>query len=81
MKGSARKDSALFIYFKGKSSPCQICFGYAFVGASAPRRNMKDEGRPLEAGLQEQALNHLKLHWSRAIVVSVKEKAAHDLVR
>jgi hypothetical protein len=23
----------------------------------------KDEGRPLEAGLQEQASNHLKLLW------------------
>jgi len=31
--------------------------------------------RALEAGLQEQASNHLKLHWLRAIVVSVKEKA------
>ena len=36
---------------------------------------MEDEGRPLGAGLQEQASNLLKLHWSRAIVVSVKEKA------
>ena len=43
-------------------------------GVSAPRRRMKDEGRPLGAGLQEQASNRLKLHWSRAIVVSVKEK-------
>jgi len=42
---------------------------------------MKDEGRPLGAGLQEQAPNHLKLHWSRAIVVSIKEKAGRDLVR
>lgn len=39
---------------------------------------MKDEGRPLEVGLQELASNHLKLHWSRAIVVSVKEKARQD---
>jgi len=43
---------------------------------------MKDEGRPLGAGLQEQALNHLKLHWLRVIVVSVKEKGtAEDCVR
>jgi hypothetical protein len=35
----------------------------------------KDEGRPLGAGLQEQASNHLKLLWSRARVVSVKEKS------
>jgi len=40
-----------------------------------PRSCTRDEGRPLGAGLQEQALNHLKLHWSRAIVVSVEEKA------
>jgi len=35
----------------------------------------KDEERPLGAGLQEQASNHLKLLWSRARVVSVKEKS------
>ena len=35
---------------------------------------MKDEGRPLGAGLQEQASNHLKLHWYRASVVSVNGK-------
>ena len=33
-----------------------------------------DEGRPLGAGLQEQASNYLKLLWSRAMVVSVEEK-------
>ena len=42
---------------------------------------MKDEGRPLGAGLQELASNRLELHWSRATVVSVKEKAGRDLVR
>ncbi len=31
--------------------------------------------RPLAAGLQDQAANHLELLWSRARVVSVKEKA------
>jgi len=36
---------------------------------------MRDEGWPLGAGLQEQASNHLKLLWSNARVVSVKEKA------
>jgi hypothetical protein len=30
---------------------------------------------PLEAGLQEQASNHLKLLWSKAMVASVKEKS------
>jgi len=47
-----------------------------FQPISAPRRCMKDEGRPLGAGLQELASNHLKLLWSSAKrVVSVKEKA------
>ena len=45
-----------------------------------PRSCMKDEGRPLGAGLQEQASNHLKLHWLRVIVVSVKEKARQKTV-
>ncbi len=34
---------------------------------------------PLGVGLQEQAPNHLKLRWSRARVVSVKEKAQQRL--
>jgi len=41
----------------------------------------RDEGRPLEAVLQEEASNHLKLLWSKAMVVSVKEKARQDFVR
>ena len=41
---------------------------------SAPRCCTRDEGRSLEVGLQEQASNHLELHWLRAIVVSVKAK-------
>ena len=39
-----------------------------------------DGGGPLGAGLQEQASNHLKLLWSRARVVSVKEKSRHGIV-
>ena len=34
----------------------------------------EDEGGPLGTGLQEQVSNRLKLHWSRAIVVSVEGK-------
>ena len=30
--------------------------------------------------MQEQASNHLMLHWLRAIVVSVKEKARQRIV-
>lgn len=42
---------------------------------------VRDEGRPLEVVLQEKASNHLKLRWSKARVVSVKEKAELDSVR
>jgi len=38
------------------------------------RNCTKDEGGPLRAGLQEQASNHLKLLWSKALVVSVEGK-------
>lgn len=41
----------------------------------------EDEGRPLEAAIQVEASNHLKLLWSKAMVVSVKEKARQDFVR
>ena len=34
-----------------------------FVGEIAPRSRTRDEGRPLGAGLQEQASNYLKLLW------------------
>jgi len=40
----------------------------------AARNCAEDEGRPLGAGLQEQASKHLKLLWSKAMVVSVEEK-------
>ena len=41
----------------------------------------RDEGRSLAAGLRRQAANHRKRLWSRAMVVSVTEKARLDLVR
>ena len=51
--------------------PCNT----SFQPVSAPRSCTRDEGRPLGAGLQGQAPNRLKLLWSNARVVSVKEKA------
>jgi hypothetical protein len=33
-----------------------------------------DEGRPFETGLQKQVSNHLVRLWSKALVVSNKEK-------
>jgi hypothetical protein len=36
----------------------------------------RDEGGPLETGLQGQVSNHLKLLWPKAMVVSVKGKGA-----
>jgi len=41
----------------------------------------RDEGGPLGAAIQAEASNHLKLLWTKAMVVSVKEKARQDLVR
>jgi hypothetical protein len=41
----------------------------------------EDDGRPIEVAIQVGASNHLKLLWSKAMVVSVKEKAGLDLVR
>jgi hypothetical protein len=41
----------------------------------------KDEGGPLEAAVQAEASNHLKLRGLRAQVVSVEEKARRDRVR
>ena len=40
-----------------------------------------DEGRSLGIAIQVEISNHLKLLWSKALVVSVKEKARLDLVR
>ena len=40
-----------------------------------------DEGRPLGAVMQVEAPNHLKLLWSKAMVVSVKEKVSQDGTR
>jgi hypothetical protein len=39
------------------------CKCRCFQLVSAPRGCTGDEGRSLEAGLQERASNHLKLHW------------------
>jgi hypothetical protein len=60
----------------GKYLPCSLAMSDTTIQmVSAPRGCTRDEGRSLGAGLQEQASNHLELHWLRAIVVSVKEKA------
>ena len=41
----------------------------------------EDEGRPFGAAIQVEASNHRKLLWSKAMVVSVTEKAKQDYVR
>ena len=38
---------------------------------------IRDGGRPSEAALQEEASNHSKLLWSKAVVVSVREKVSY----
>jgi len=47
---------------------------YFVVGGSVQRSYIRDDGRFLGAGLQEQASNHLNLLSSNARVVRVKEK-------
>ena len=42
--------------------------------ALAPRGHTRDEGRSLRAALQGEALNRLKLHGLRALMVSVEGK-------
>src|SRR5665648_221431 len=42
---------------------------------------IRDEGRPLGTAMQVEVSNHLKLLWTKAMVVSVKEKARQDLGR
>ena len=51
----------------------------SYSNHSVPRSRAEDEGGPLGAGLQEQASNHLKLLWSKAMVVSVGEKSRHKI--
>ncbi|PKM83965.1 MAG: hypothetical protein CVU88_00385 [Firmicutes bacterium HGW-Firmicutes-13] len=41
--------------------------------------SMKDEGRSFGAAMQVEASNHLKLLWSKTMVVSVEEKARQRL--
>ena len=41
----------------------------------------KDEGRSLGAAMWMEASNHLKLLWSKAMVVSVKEKVLLERIR
>ena len=50
-----------------------------YYSKSQPPCFTEDEGRPLEVGLQEQASNRHKLHWSRAIVVNVDGKGGARL--
>jgi len=42
--------------------------------AAGVRNGTTDEGRPLGTGLQEQVPNHLRLLWSKAMVVSAGGK-------
>jgi hypothetical protein len=41
----------------------------------------EDEGRPLGTAIQVEVSNHLKLLWSKAMVVSVKEKVLLERIR
>lgn len=43
------------------------------------RNCTRDGSRPSEAALQEVASNHSKLRWSKARVVSVREKVSYKI--
>lgn len=43
------------------------------------RNYIRDGGRPSETALQEEASNHFKLRWSKAKVVSVREKVSQKI--
>ena len=51
-----------------------VCCERGRSGFERVRCFTEDEGRSLEAGLQERASNRHQLHWSRAIVVNVDGK-------
>ena len=52
-----------------------VCCERVRSGFERVRCFTEDEGRSLEAGLQEQVSNRHELHWSRAIVVLCQEGA------
>jgi hypothetical protein len=70
LEGNKKDESTYWIRPSG--------FGYHLY--SVPRSCVEDEGGPLGAGLQEQASNHLKLLWPKAMVVSVEEKSRLKIV-
>ncbi len=63
----------------GQISLCGVILESFRVCAAAS--GVRDGSRPPATGLQEQVANRRKRLWSRAMVVSVTEKARLDLVR
>ena len=57
------------------SGSCATSAGNGSLESEPARNCTEDEGRPFEAALQKEASNHLKRLWSKAMVVSVEEKA------
>ena len=53
----------------------------SIAGPNGMRNCTRDEGRPFGFGDQEPIPSHRKLLRSKAVVVSVAEKAGHDPVR
>ena len=62
------------------SAKYQVFGDCRYCKRSVPRSRVEDEGGPFGVGLQEWASNHLKLLWSKAMVVSVEEKSRHRIV-
>ena len=79
--GEVVSDFSNMCYLNSSGNPQLASNMRVWTCVRAPRRCMEDEGRPLGAGLQEQASNHLKLLWSKVMVVSVEEKVPQDGIR
>jgi len=79
--GEVVSDFSNMCYLNSSGNPQLASNMRVWTCVRAPRRCMEDEGRPLGAGLQEQASNHLKLLWAKAMVVSVEEKVPQDGIR
>lgn len=81
MDGKGRWIDNVFIERLWRSVKHQdiVCYERCHDLASWDRCSIRDEGRPLEVGVQAQASNRLKLRRSRVFVVSVEGKGGREI--
>jgi hypothetical protein len=78
-KGSWRDNVFVERLWKSVKYEEVVCCERPCLDIGRGRCFTRDEGRPLEVGLQEQASNRHELHWSRASVVNVDGKGGARL--